>query len=135
MLPLLGESSLQDGAPFETMMRESRCFCPCRSICLFVVIPEGICFCLVFLPAATTNRVPHPSRLCDGWDVKPSASRLSFSQTNQRTVISTEAVHSLIVNGEVEKSASPPCTRCLVSLVAPITNLSDNLDCAMTGQI
>jgi hypothetical protein len=38
---------------------------------------------------------------------KPSTSRLCFLQTNQRTVISTEAVHSLIVNGELEKSASP----------------------------
>ena len=55
-------------------MRESRCFCPCRSLCLFVVIPEGDLL-LSCLPSSSHNKSGAASIATLRWvGCKPSAS-------------------------------------------------------------
>jgi hypothetical protein len=51
-------------------------------------------------------RVPHPSRLCEGWDCKTVRHPALFFRTSPGTVISTGVVP--IVNGGAKKSASRP---------------------------
>jgi hypothetical protein len=90
--------------------------------------PQGICFCHCFClsPSPSTNlRVPHPSRTCDGWDDKCSLSRdavaFALLLPTAKTVISTEAAHSLTVSSAAEKSASLPkqhLSHCRVFAVA-----------------
>ena len=46
------------------------CSCRCRCCCS--------CRCL-FLHTTTNARVPHPSRTCDGWDVKPHPTVFVFA--------------------------------------------------------
>jgi hypothetical protein len=103
-----------------------------KQVCLhsiFATVSSSLIAVPASLPPGQVPHLPHSTNhkklgcpihraLCDGWDVnRPPATEPLFlllpcrrpsPPPKQRTVISTEAAHSLTVSSAVEKSASLP---------------------------